>query len=142
VIDAGSALLEQRGDERDLAFLCDFGETPGSGAGNGLGEIKESVVFALAEILCLEELGEADHVRALCGGFIDHVNGVLQVLVWIGRAAHLHQADTEFLSGQSGGSSKNRSLAPEGARDDKLKNKNISSSVFQFMSLSFRIVKI
>jgi hypothetical protein len=49
------------------------------------------VVFALAEVLGEEELGQADELGAGAGGFSDEVGGVVEVLRGGGGAGHLDQ---------------------------------------------------
>ena len=75
VVEAGGAAFEEAGDEDDAGFAADAGEGVGGGAGDGLGEAEEGVVFALAEVLGAEELGEADELGALAGGFVDALGG-------------------------------------------------------------------
>ena len=65
VIEAGRALLKQRCDEHNFILPGGGGEFFGSRPGNRLGQIEQGGILALAEILCLEKLGQADHVRAL-----------------------------------------------------------------------------
>ena len=62
------------------------GEARGGWAGDGLGEGEEGVVFALAEVLGAEELGQADELRAGAGGFADEVGGVVEVRAVSGDA--------------------------------------------------------
>ena len=71
VVEAGGAALEEAGDEDDVFFRGDLAEEGGAGAGDGFGEVEEGVVFALAEVLGAEELGEADDVGAGAGGLAD-----------------------------------------------------------------------
>jgi len=61
---------------------------------DGFGEIEESDVFALAEVLRAEELRQADNVCAFAGGFADAVRGLVEVRVGVGAAGHLHQTDS------------------------------------------------
>ncbi len=93
VIEAGGAAFKERGDDDDLLFAGDGAEALGAGTGDGLGEIEERGVFALAEVLGAEELGQADDLGAFAGGFADAVGGLVEVGVRIGAAGHLDQAD-------------------------------------------------
>src|SRR6202034_2076002 len=68
VIEAGGSALEEAGYEDYAGLAADSGEDVGRGAGDGLGEAEEVVVFALAEVLGAEELGEDDDLCALGGG--------------------------------------------------------------------------
>ncbi len=67
--------------------------------GNGLGEVEEGGVLALAEVLGQEELRQADDLGATGGGLADVLDGTLEVLLRLGRAAHLHQAHGKFIGG-------------------------------------------
>ena len=91
VVEAGGAALEEAGDEDDAGFAADAGEDVGGGAGDGLGEAEEGVVFALAEVLGAEELGEADEVGALAGGFVDALGGFVEVELGVRGAGHLDE---------------------------------------------------
>ena len=93
VVEAGGAALEEAGDEDDAGFAADAGEDVGGGAGDGLGEAEEGVVFALAEVLGAEELGEADELGALAGGFVDALGGFVEVELGVRVAGHLDEGD-------------------------------------------------
>ena len=64
VVEAGGAALEEAGDDDELVLADDLAEGGGGGAGDGLGDGEEGVVFALAEVLGAEELGQADELGA------------------------------------------------------------------------------
>jgi hypothetical protein len=51
VVEAGGAALEEGSDDDDLLFAGDGAQALSAGAGDGLGYIKQSDVFALAEVL-------------------------------------------------------------------------------------------
>ena len=91
VVDAGGAALEQGRDEDDVGFAADAGEGVGGGAGDGLGEAEEGVVFALAEVLGAEELGEADEGGSLACGFVDALGGFVEVEAGVRGAGHLDE---------------------------------------------------
>ena len=93
VVEAGGAALEEAGDEDDVGFAADAGEGVGGGAGDGLGEAEEGVVFALAEVLGAEELGEADEGGSLAGGFVDALGGFVEVEAGVRGAGHLDEGD-------------------------------------------------
>ena len=93
VVEAGGAALEEAGDEDYAGFAADAGEDVGGGAGDGLGEAEEGVVFALAEVLGAEELGEADDLGALAGGFVDALGGLVEVELGVRVAGHLDEGD-------------------------------------------------
>ena len=50
------------------------------------------MVFALAEVLGAEELGEADEGSALAGGFVDSLSGFVEVETGIRVAGHLDES--------------------------------------------------
>ena len=102
VVDAGGAAFEQRRDEDDLLFARGLGQRLGRRSGDRLGQIEVGVVFALAEVLAAKQLGQADHRRAAVRRLDDARAGASQVVVGIGRAAHLHEADLENLRGRHG----------------------------------------
>jgi hypothetical protein len=47
--------------------------------------------------LGLKKFGKTDDVRPARRGLVDLVDGVLQILVRVGRRGHLYQPDVEFL---------------------------------------------
>lgn len=93
VIEAGGAALEEAGDEDDAGLLADAGEDVGGGAGDGLGEAEEGMVFALAEVLRAEELGQADEGGALAGRFVDAFGRFVEVNAGVRVAGHLDEGD-------------------------------------------------
>src|ERR1035437_1476491 len=98
VIEAGSALLKERSDQHDFILQSRSGELLRARAWDWLREIEQSGVFALAEILCLKELGQADNVRALACRFRNAVKRFGQIVGRLGAARHLDQGDGEFFS--------------------------------------------
>src|SRR5579859_3251025 len=95
VVEAAGAALKERDDEDDLAFAGDYGQRFRSRAGHGLREIEERGVFALAEVLCTKKLGQADDLRALLRGRAHLFCGPAKIVVRVGGAGHLNQADGE-----------------------------------------------
>ena len=71
VVEAGGALLEQRGDDHHAEFGGQRAQAVGGGAGDGFGEIEQAGVFFAAEILRAEQFLQADDLRALLRGFAD-----------------------------------------------------------------------
>jgi hypothetical protein len=61
------------------------------GTGDRFGEAEEGVVFALAEVLGAEELGEADELGALAGGFVDALCGPVEVELGVRVHGHLDE---------------------------------------------------
>jgi len=66
-----------------------------------LREIEESGVFALAEILRLEEFGQAHDLGSPSGGVCDAAESLLQILFRLRSAGHLHQSHAKFLRGHA-----------------------------------------
>ena len=97
VVKAGGAALEERGDDDDVPLAGDGGECGGGGAGDGLGDAEEGVIFALAEVLGAEELGQADDVGTCIGGFAAAVDGLGEILFGVGVAGHLDECDAGWL---------------------------------------------
>ena len=54
------------------------------------------MVFALAEVLSLEQLGQTDHVGSALGSLGDAAEGFLEILFWLRAAGHLDQGHAEF----------------------------------------------
>jgi len=67
-------------------------------ARNGLSEIEQSCVFALAEILRLEEFGQTDDVGTLTCRFRYAIEGLGQIVGGFRAARHLDQAYGKFVS--------------------------------------------
>jgi len=91
-----SAAFEETGNNDDLAFLGDLGESFGAGAGDGLGEVEGGDFFALAKIWRSEKFLQTDDLCALGGSFPAACDGLVQVGLKVWRACHLHQADLDF----------------------------------------------
>ncbi len=104
VVEAGGAAFEEGGDEDDAVFAGYGGEGLGGRAGDGFGEVEEGVIFALAEVLGAEELGEADEVRAEVGGLLDAADGFAEVEVRVGGHGHLDEGDLDGFSFRGHGS--------------------------------------
>ena len=64
VVDARSAPLEQRSDDGCVRLSRDFADAPRTRPGDRLGQVEERVIFPLAEVLCLEQFGQADDLRS------------------------------------------------------------------------------
>src|SRR5438552_2970971 len=63
VVDPGGALFEQRRDQDDAVAARRGRELFAGRAGNGFSQIEQQMIFALAEILRLKKLGQADDLR-------------------------------------------------------------------------------
>ena len=72
------------------------GELLRAGAGDRLREIEQSGVFALAEILRLEEFGQADDIGALACRLRNAIKRLGQIVGRLGAARHLDQGDGEL----------------------------------------------
>ncbi len=93
VIQARGAALEEGSDDDEGVLADDGGERGGRGAGDGLGEVEEGVVLALAEVLRAEELGQADESSAVPGGLAHAGDGLGEVGLGGGLAGHLDEGD-------------------------------------------------
>ena len=109
VIDAGGALLEQRGDDDDLVFAGELLKGRGARAGNRLGQFEIRVVFALAEILRAEQFLRADDLRAVPGGAFgaarafssDWRPGSAEQAVWIRPSLTMRAGAARFIGTQA-----------------------------------------
>ena len=97
VVHARRTLLKQRSDQDDAKLLGQRGKLCCNWTRNELRQIEKPSIFALAEILCLEQFWQTDNLRAARGSLMDLINGPLQILVGIGGGRHLHQPDLELL---------------------------------------------
>ena len=98
VIDAGGAFLEEGRDQYDFVLEGCGREFFGASAGDRLRQIEQSSVFTLAEILRLEEFGQADYVGAFSCCFRNAIERLGQVVDGLGAARHLDQGDGELFS--------------------------------------------
>ena len=98
--DKGRVRAAQRQKPRLLSCFAGDGRKSFRGwARDGLSQIKKRSVFTLAEILRAEKLRQADHLRALLGGRADFFRRPAKVVVGVGRAMHLNQANGKRASG-------------------------------------------
>ena len=95
VVQSGGAAFEERADDRHAVFLRGGGQGLAGRAGNRLGLVEASVIFALARIKSVKQLLQANDVRPGGRRFGDSIEGLLQVLLFRRRTAHLHQADAD-----------------------------------------------
>ncbi len=93
VVEARGAALKERGNDDDASFAGDLAEFRGRGSWDGLGEIEEAEVFALAEVLSAKKLGEADDVCAETRGLANVADGRGEVGLGIGPHSHLDQSN-------------------------------------------------
>ena len=93
MIKPGRPALEEGSDHHHLFLPRDSGKPLRGRARDGLRQIEERGIFALAEILSAEELRQADDVCAAARGFANPVGSFIQVGIRVGRAGHLHQAN-------------------------------------------------
>ena len=91
VINPGRSLFEEGSDQNDALLSCQLRETSTRGSRNRLRQIEERMVFALAEILGHEQLRQADDICTFAGSFAHHLHRVLEILLRIGPALHLHE---------------------------------------------------
>jgi hypothetical protein len=77
---------------------CEF---VGRGAGNLFSQVEQGMVFALAEVLCLEQFGNADDLRAASGSVGYTFESFVKILFRFCAAGHLHQGHTKFIRGHA-----------------------------------------
>jgi hypothetical protein len=68
-------------------------------AGDWFRQVEQGVVFALAEILRLEQFGQADHLGTASRGVGHAFESLVKILLGLRAAGHLHQSHTEFVRG-------------------------------------------
>ena len=93
VVEAGGALLEERGDDDRAGFARHFAQGCGRGARNFFRQFEIGVVLRLAEILGTEKLRQADDLPALLGRFAHAGDRFLEVGLGLGAALHLDECD-------------------------------------------------
>ena len=96
VIEPRRAALEERGDDGHPQLPRQFGELGRRGPWNGLGQIEEARLLALAEVLGAEKLRQADDVRPQPRRLADVAERGGKVGLRVGAHAHLHQPDIVF----------------------------------------------
>jgi len=84
VVEAAGPFLKVAGDEGDFQFFAKLAQKIRGGTGDGLREIKTSVVLFLAKIEGTKQLRQADKLGPLFGGGGDSIDGQRQVLLGIG----------------------------------------------------------
>jgi len=94
-IDAARLLLEQRNDENDRQLLRQRLHSLGRRAGNRLGDVESVGAFRLAEVGRVEELFEADDLRAARRGFADTLDRRRDVLRHVACGAVLNDSNCE-----------------------------------------------
>src|SRR3954470_10735392 len=97
VINAPCAFLKNGGNDRNLRLVRYFGENFCSRPRDRLGQVEQRSVFSLTEILRLEQFRQADDLGTLKRRVADKLRRALHVIVWVGRAMHLHQTNREFV---------------------------------------------
>src|SRR6478735_4208599 len=105
VIEAGSAVFEQRGNEDDAELAGEFAEAVGDRAGEGIREIEEGGVLDGAEIRSQEKLLGDDDVRAARRGLADQGFMVIERFGFGREGAGLEQGEAWHggsIAGESG----------------------------------------
>src|SRR5580658_4182253 len=87
VVEAGSAALEERCNNRHARLARNLAQLLSRGAGNGLGKVKQRKLFALAKILRPEKFGQADDVGAAARSLADVRDGRGKVGLRVGAHA-------------------------------------------------------
>src|SRR6202020_1163704 len=100
VINPGSALLEQRCDHYDAVLASRSGEFVARWTGNRFSQIKERMIFALAEVLRLKQFRKADDLRATSGRICHAFERFCEILFRLRPAGHLDQRHTKFVGRQ------------------------------------------
>src|SRR5882724_5605833 len=95
VIETARAAFKDRNHDGSFGFASDCGERFRRWSGHRLRQVKEGRIFTLAEILRAEKLRQAHHLRALLGGGANFLHGATNVVVGVGGAVHLDQADSK-----------------------------------------------
>src|ERR1019366_4167742 len=98
VIEPRRALLEERRDQHNFILQGGGGELLRPRARDRLREIEQSGVFALAEILRLEELGQTNNVGAFSCRLRHAIERLSQIVGGFGAARHLDQGAGELVS--------------------------------------------
>src|ERR1019366_6720132 len=98
VIEPRRALLEERRDQHNFILQGGGGELLRPRARDRLREIEQSGVFALAEILRLEELGQTNNFGAFSCRLRHAIERLSQIVGGFGAARHLDQGDGELVS--------------------------------------------
>ncbi len=97
VIEAGGAALKKRDDDGYFQLAGEGTEAGRTGSGNRLGEVEQRGVFALAEILGAEELGQADDLSTAAGRLAHVGDRPLQIFVRLRGTGHLYEAYFKFV---------------------------------------------
>ena len=120
VIEAGAALFKKRRDDDDAAFLRQCAQRVGARAGDFLGEPEVFVILDLAEVLRGEELLETHDLRAAVRGLGGFRERLREVLARLRRAAHLDEAEGDFVGwGRHAEGRMRRALRTGGAQAGK-----------------------
>src|SRR6185437_6093010 len=93
VVKACRATLKERCNDGDASPTGHGGQLFRGWTGDGFGEVEETEIFTLAEVLGAKEFGQADDVRTLCGGMANAVDGGGEVGLGVSAHAHLDEAD-------------------------------------------------
>ncbi len=97
VINAGSAALEKRNDQRDFLLFCHLRELFGGRPGDRFRKIEKVGVFRAAKIFAMKQFVQGNDLRAASGGFADSVNRFREILFGVRCALHLHEPDGKFV---------------------------------------------
>ena len=80
MVQASGTLLKDRCNNDHVLLLGNFLKSHCGGSGDGLGQIKICVVFALAEIFCGKKFLSADDLCASFCSLLGGAQGALQVV--------------------------------------------------------------
>ncbi len=96
-VDARRLAFEDRHDEDDLKLARERLHGVGGRTGNRLGQVEALAVLRLAEVGRVEELLEADDLRAAFGGVANQRPGTPQIGSWVVVGVILNDSDGERL---------------------------------------------
>jgi len=96
VIKPRRAPLEEARNDGNMGLPRHLGQPGRGGSGNGLGQIEEADILALAKILRAEKLRQADNVRAHPRSLFNLLDGRGEIGLGVGPHAHLHEPHVVF----------------------------------------------
>ena len=102
VIEPGSPLLKDRGEDFDLEASGQFAKLLRRGPRDRLGQRKVLIVFRLREIPAGKEFLRHDKARPLAGRIADHLQRLGDVFFGVRSAGMLHQTEADNGRGVGG----------------------------------------
>ena len=96
VVNAGGTFFEEGSDDHDPMLARGRGNFLAGRAGNRFGQVEQRMILALAEILGLKKLRQADDLGPASGSVGKPGDGFFQILLRLWPAGHLHQSHAKF----------------------------------------------